>query len=87
MPTYEYACDACKHGFECLSGLCDFRGAICPGVCARVVGAGQSAAEVVAYLHRTYPRAEVHAVFGEGLGGAPGDPPTAARRPAGPGGV
>lgn len=29
-----------------------------------VVGAGQSAAEVVAYLHRTYPRAEVHAVFG-----------------------
>jgi L-ornithine N5-oxygenase len=29
-----------------------------------VVGAGQSAAEVVSYLHRTYPRAEVHAVFG-----------------------
>jgi len=29
-----------------------------------VVGAGQSAAEVVAYLHHTYPRAEVHAVFG-----------------------
>lgn len=28
-----------------------------------VVGAGQSAAEVVAYLHQTYPRAEVHGVF------------------------
>ncbi|OKH79381.1 L-lysine 6-monooxygenase [Mycobacterium sp. ST-F2] len=28
-----------------------------------VVGAGQSAAEVVAYLHHTYPKAEVHAVF------------------------
>ncbi|MDR3660537.1 MAG: SidA/IucD/PvdA family monooxygenase [Mycobacterium sp.] len=29
-----------------------------------VVGAGQSAAEVVGYLHRAYPEAEVHAVFG-----------------------
>ncbi|GFG67339.1 putative peptide monooxygenase [Mycobacterium kubicae] len=28
-----------------------------------VVGAGQSAAEVAAYLHRTYPHAEVHAVY------------------------
>lgn len=28
-----------------------------------VVGAGQSAAEVVSYLHQTYPAAEVHAVF------------------------
>jgi L-ornithine N5-monooxygenase len=28
-----------------------------------VVGAGQSAAEVVSYLHRTYPRADVHAIF------------------------
>ncbi|MGH3674522.1 MAG: lysine N(6)-hydroxylase/L-ornithine N(5)-oxygenase family protein [Mycobacterium sp.] len=28
-----------------------------------VVGAGQSAAEVVAHLHQSYPRAEVHAVF------------------------
>jgi lysine/ornithine N-monooxygenase len=28
-----------------------------------VVGAGQSAAEVVAHLHQTYPQAEVHAVF------------------------
>lgn len=28
-----------------------------------VVGAGQSAAEVVGYLHRQYPDAEVHAVF------------------------
>ncbi|OBG33926.1 L-lysine 6-monooxygenase [Mycobacterium sp. E3198] len=28
-----------------------------------VVGAGQSAAEVVAHLHETYPQAEVHAVF------------------------
>jgi L-ornithine N5-monooxygenase len=28
-----------------------------------VVGAGQSAAEVVEYLHRTYPRARVHSVF------------------------
>lgn len=29
-----------------------------------VVGAGQSAAEVVAYLHRTRPQVQVHAVFG-----------------------
>jgi len=29
-----------------------------------VVGAGQSAAESVEYLHRSFPRAEVHAVFG-----------------------
>ncbi|CDO06573.1 lysine N(6)-hydroxylase/L-ornithine N(5)-oxygenase family protein [Mycolicibacterium cosmeticum] len=29
-----------------------------------VVGAGQSAAEVVAYLYRTMPQAQVHAVFG-----------------------
>lgn len=28
-----------------------------------VLGAGQSAAEVVQYLHRHYPRAEVHSVF------------------------
>src|SRR5436305_318192 len=28
-----------------------------------VIGAGQSAGEVVAHLHETYPRAEVHAVF------------------------
>ncbi len=28
-----------------------------------VVGAGQSAAEVVAYLYETYPQAQVHAVF------------------------
>lgn len=28
-----------------------------------VVGAGQSAAEVIGYLHETYPRAQVHAVF------------------------
>ncbi|WP_077104728.1 lysine N(6)-hydroxylase/L-ornithine N(5)-oxygenase family protein [Mycobacterium terramassiliense] len=28
-----------------------------------VVGAGQSAAEVVAHLHQAYPQAEVHAVF------------------------
>ncbi|WKG06696.1 lysine N(6)-hydroxylase/L-ornithine N(5)-oxygenase family protein [Mycolicibacterium sp. HK-90] len=28
-----------------------------------VVGAGQSAAEVVAFLHRSYPRAQVHSVF------------------------
>ncbi|HEY5854752.1 MAG TPA: SidA/IucD/PvdA family monooxygenase [Aldersonia sp.] len=28
-----------------------------------VLGAGQSAAEIVAYLHRTYPHAEVHSVF------------------------
>lgn len=29
-----------------------------------VIGAGQSAAEVVAYLHHRYPEAQVHAVFG-----------------------
>ncbi|MFD6156629.1 lysine N(6)-hydroxylase/L-ornithine N(5)-oxygenase family protein [Nocardia sp. NPDC060256] len=28
-----------------------------------VIGAGQSAAEVTAYLHRAYPMAEVHAIF------------------------
>ncbi|OQZ88284.1 L-lysine 6-monooxygenase [Mycobacterium alsense] len=28
-----------------------------------VVGAGQSAAEAVAYLHETYPQAEVHGIF------------------------
>jgi L-ornithine N5-oxygenase len=28
-----------------------------------VVGAGQSAAEVVAYLHHAYPRADMHAIF------------------------
>lgn len=30
-----------------------------------VVGAGQSAAEVAAYLHDSYPDAEIHAVFGK----------------------
>ncbi|MFI5778991.1 lysine N(6)-hydroxylase/L-ornithine N(5)-oxygenase family protein [Nocardia sp. NPDC051570] len=30
-----------------------------------VIGAGQSAAEVVGYLHGRYPEAEVHAVFGK----------------------
>ncbi|HEY9314672.1 lysine N(6)-hydroxylase/L-ornithine N(5)-oxygenase family protein [Williamsia sp.] len=30
-----------------------------------VVGSGQSAAEVAAYLHETYPDAEIHAVFGK----------------------
>ena len=30
-----------------------------------VVGAGQSAAEVTAYLHDTYPGSEIHAVFGK----------------------
>ncbi|ORM35320.1 SidA/IucD/PvdA family monooxygenase [Williamsia sp. 1135] len=30
-----------------------------------VVGAGQSAAEVAAYLHESYPGAEIHAVFGK----------------------
>jgi L-ornithine N5-oxygenase len=30
-----------------------------------VVGAGQSAAEVTAYLHDAYPKAHVHAVFGK----------------------
>lgn len=37
-----------------------------------VVGAGQSAAEVASYLHKTYPRAEVHAVFGK-YGYSPSD--------------
>ena len=30
-----------------------------------VVGAGQSAAEVAAYVHETYPESEIHAVFGK----------------------
>ncbi len=30
-----------------------------------VVGAGQSAAEVAAYLHDSYPESEIHAVFGK----------------------
>lgn len=37
-----------------------------------VVGAGQSAAEVVRYLHATYPEAKVHSVFGK-YGYSPSD--------------
>ncbi|WP_084352513.1 lysine N(6)-hydroxylase/L-ornithine N(5)-oxygenase family protein [Millisia brevis] len=37
-----------------------------------VIGAGQSAAEVVEYLHTTYPDAEVHAIFGK-YGYSPSD--------------
>ncbi|SHW62058.1 putative peptide monooxygenase [Mycobacteroides abscessus subsp. abscessus] len=50
------------HSHQLLSAVA----ALGPVECGRfaVVGAGQSAAEVVSYLHRTYPRAEVHAVFG-----------------------
>jgi L-ornithine N5-monooxygenase len=50
------------HSHQLLSAL-GALGSVEPGRFA-VVGAGQSAAEVVAYLHAAYPRAEVHAVFG-----------------------
>lgn len=49
------------HSHQLLSALATL-GPIARGRFA-VVGAGQSAAEVVAYLHHTYPGAEVHAVF------------------------
>jgi L-ornithine N5-oxygenase len=40
-----------------------------------VVGAGQSAAEVVAHLHETYPQAELHAIFARyGYSGADDNP-------------
>ncbi|ALL76430.1 MULTISPECIES: SidA/IucD/PvdA family monooxygenase [unclassified Pseudonocardia] len=44
-----------------------------------VVGAGQSAAETVAHLHRTFPRAEVHAVFAR-YGYSPADDTSFANR-------
>ncbi|GAA2867259.1 lysine N(6)-hydroxylase/L-ornithine N(5)-oxygenase family protein [Pseudonocardia halophobica] len=44
-----------------------------------VVGAGQSAAETVDYLHRTYPDAEVHAVFAR-YGYSPADDSSFANR-------
>lgn len=44
-----------------------------------VVGAGQSAAENVAYLHRRFPRAEVHAVFSR-YGYSPADDSNFANR-------
>ncbi|MCE0768015.1 lysine N(6)-hydroxylase/L-ornithine N(5)-oxygenase family protein [Pseudonocardia kujensis] len=44
-----------------------------------VVGAGQSAAETVDYLHRTYPEAEVHAVFAR-YGYSPADDSSFANR-------
>lgn len=49
------------HSHQLLSALAAL-GSVARGRFA-VVGAGQSAAEVVAYLHHTYPLAEVHAVF------------------------
>ncbi|WP_405165487.1 lysine N(6)-hydroxylase/L-ornithine N(5)-oxygenase family protein [Nocardia sp. NBC_01499] len=51
-----------------------------------VVGAGQSAAEVTAYLHRTYPKAEVHAVFSR-YGYSPADDTPFANRVFDPGAV
>lgn len=50
------------HSHQLLSALAAL-GPLARGRVA-VVGAGQSAAEVVAYLHHSFPRAEVHAVFG-----------------------
>ncbi|WP_181784384.1 SidA/IucD/PvdA family monooxygenase, partial [Pseudonocardia pini] len=44
-----------------------------------VVGAGQSAAETVDYLHRTFPEAEVHAVFAR-YGYSPADDSAFANR-------
>jgi L-ornithine N5-oxygenase len=44
-----------------------------------VVGAGQSAAETVAHLHRTFPAAEVHAVFAR-YGYSPADDTSFANR-------
>ncbi|MEU3282343.1 lysine N(6)-hydroxylase/L-ornithine N(5)-oxygenase family protein [Streptomyces antibioticus] len=44
-----------------------------------VIGAGQSAAENVAYLHRRFPRAEVHAVFSR-YGYSPADDSNFANR-------
>ncbi|SFM71963.1 L-ornithine N5-oxygenase [Pseudonocardia ammonioxydans] len=44
-----------------------------------VVGAGQSAAETVAHLHRTFPTAEVHAVFAR-YGYSPADDTSFANR-------
>ncbi|MBP2368862.1 lysine N(6)-hydroxylase/L-ornithine N(5)-oxygenase family protein [Pseudonocardia parietis] len=44
-----------------------------------VVGAGQSAAETVAHLHRTFPTAEVHAVFAR-YGYSPADDSSFANR-------
>ncbi|WP_018348684.1 lysine N(6)-hydroxylase/L-ornithine N(5)-oxygenase family protein [Longispora albida] len=44
-----------------------------------VVGAGQSAAESAAYLHRTFPQAEVHAVFSR-YGYSPADDSAFANR-------
>lgn len=44
-----------------------------------VVGAGQSAAETVEHLHRTFPQAEVHAVFGR-YGYSPADDTSFANR-------
>ncbi|MFI8566220.1 lysine N(6)-hydroxylase/L-ornithine N(5)-oxygenase family protein [Rhodococcus sp. NPDC078407] len=51
-----------------------------------VVGAGQSAAEVASYLHKAYPRAEVHAVFGK-YGYSPSDDSPYANRIFDPGAV
>lgn len=51
-----------------------------------VVGAGQSAAEVVQYLHEHYPRAEVHNVFGR-FGYSPADDSPYANRIFDPGTV
>ncbi|WP_207836760.1 lysine N(6)-hydroxylase/L-ornithine N(5)-oxygenase family protein [Williamsia soli] len=51
-----------------------------------VVGAGQSAAEVAAYLHESYPDAEIHAVFGK-YGYTPADDSPYANRIFDPDGV
>lgn len=51
-----------------------------------VLGAGQSAAEVVQYLHRNYPQAEVHSVFSR-YGYSPADDSPYANRIFDPGTV
>ncbi|MFG1783253.1 lysine N(6)-hydroxylase/L-ornithine N(5)-oxygenase family protein [Rhodococcus oryzae] len=51
-----------------------------------VLGAGQSAAEVVQYLHRNYPKAEVHSVFSR-YGYSPADDSPYANRIFDPGAV
>lgn len=49
------------HSAELLPRLAGLEAGECQSFA--VVGAGQSAAEVVAHLHRSYPQAEVHAIF------------------------
>ena len=61
IPTWATQSPRCFHNHQFLSRVAELPEPMHNRFV--VLGAGQSAAEIVQYLHRHYPRAEVHSVF------------------------